>query len=184
MDSEYSIPTPKVRYHCTRDDRLRVQTLFFYAGFTKDEIALQLNLSIDQVKYALSHPLNPQKKHSGRRPFLGPPEKQQLIEWVCASAKNRTTPWHKILTIFGWDCNVYAIETAFKLEEFKRFIALKKPDLTAQNAAVSLAWALEHIYWTVEDWAYILWSDESWIQPGKHKKVKVTRQPGEALHKD
>jgi hypothetical protein len=32
-------------------------------------------------------------------------------------------------------------------------------------------------------WAQILWTDETWIQPGKHK-VKVTRRRGEALHRD
>ena len=36
----------------------------------------------------------------------------------------------------------------------------------------------------MEEWAQILWSDESWVQPGKHKKVKVTRRPGEELHRD
>ncbi|PQE33789.1 transposable element tc1 protein [Rutstroemia sp. NJR-2017a WRK4] len=118
--AEYSVPIPKQRNYCTRDDRLRIQTLFFNAGFTKDEIALQLNLSLCQVKYALAHQLTP----------------------------NRRTPWDKIPAIFGWDCHVYAIETAFK----------------------------QHIHWTVEEWAQILWSDESWIQPGRHKKVKVTRR--------
>lgn len=89
---EYSIPTPKSQYYCTRDDRLRVQTLFFHAGFSKDEIALQLNLTLRQVKYALAHRVTPQKQRSGRRPFLGPEERKQLIDWVCASAKNRRTP--------------------------------------------------------------------------------------------
>jgi ketohexokinase/beta-glucosidase len=179
-----SIPTPKTRYHCTRDDRLKIQTLFFHAGWTKAQIALQLNLTERQIQYALCHRVTPQKKHSGRRPFLGPEERKQLVEWVCASAKNRRTPWHKIPAIFGWDCHVYAIETAFKLEGFARRSALKKPDLTAKHAAIRLAWAEEHVYWTWEDWAYILWSDESWILPGKHKKVKVTRRPGEELHRD
>ncbi|PQE05349.1 transposable element tc1 transposase protein [Rutstroemia sp. NJR-2017a BVV2] len=182
--AEYSVPTPKQRYQCTRDDRLRVQTLFYHAGFTKDEIALQLNLSLRQVKYALMHQLTPQKRRTGRRPFLGPNERRQLVEWVCASAKNRRIPWDQIPAIFGWDCHVYAIETAFKLEGFKRCTALKKPDLTAQHAAIRLNWALEHVHWTVEEWAQILWSDKSWIQPGRYKKVKVTRRAGEALHRD
>ncbi|TGO44019.1 hypothetical protein BCON_0649g00010 [Botryotinia convoluta] len=131
--SEYSIPTPKSQYHCTCDDRLRILVLYYHAGFTKDEIALQLNLS-----------------HSGRRPFLGPIERQQLVEWVCASAKNRRTPWHKITAIFGWDCHIYAIETAFKIEGFACRSALKKPDLTAKHAAIRLIWALEYIHWTAE----------------------------------
>jgi hypothetical protein len=35
------IPTPKTPIKdCTRNDRLYVQTLFLYAGFTKEEITL------------------------------------------------------------------------------------------------------------------------------------------------
>ena len=183
--SEYDSLCPKTPQHnCTRDDRLKVQTLFFHAGWTKDQIALQLNLSLRQVKYALAHRVTPQKNRSGRKPFLGPAERKQLVEWVCASAKNRRTPWHKIPAIFGWDCHIYAIETAFKLEGFARRSALKRPNLTPRHAAIRYQWALEHIDWTWEQWAQILWSDETWIQPSKHKKVKVTRRPGEELHRD
>ena len=182
---DFLVPTPKAHHHfCTRDDRLRIHTLFFHAGFTKNEIALQLNLTLEQVKYALRHRITPQKRRSGRRPLLGPLERKQLIEWVCASAKNRRTPWAQIPAIFGWDCHVYAIETAFKAEGFARRSALKKPDLTQTHANARLIWALEHVHWTLEDWASILWSDETWVQPGKHKKIKVTRRPGEQLHRD
>jgi hypothetical protein len=40
---QYLIPTPKTptkHKNLTRDDRLRIQTLFFDAGWTKDQIAL------------------------------------------------------------------------------------------------------------------------------------------------
>ena len=61
-NSEYSIPTPKTpQKNCTRDDHVRIQTLFFHAGFTKDEIALQLSVTPNQVKYTLRHRLTPQK---------------------------------------------------------------------------------------------------------------------------
>lgn len=172
------------QHHCMRNDRLKVHTLFFYAGWTKDQIALQLNLTLRQVKYALAHCVTPQKNRSGRRPLLGPAERKQLVEWVCASAKNRRTPWNEIPAIFGWDCHIYAIETAFKLEGFAQRSALKKPDLTPRHAEARLQWALEHVNWTWDQWAYILWSNETWVQPGKHKKVKVTRRLREELHCD
>ena len=149
--SEYEIPTPKTPYKNTRrDDRLRAQTLFFDAGWSKSDIALQLNLTLDQVKYALRHRVTPQKTRSGRRPFLGPAERKQLIDWVCASRKNRRTPWDQIPQIFGWDCKVYAIETAFKKEGFGRYTALKKPKLTEEHAKIRLQWAQDHLNWTEE----------------------------------
>ena len=62
QSSEYSIPTPKTPYkNYTRDNRLRIQTLFFHARFAKEEICLQLNLTLNQVKYALSYRITPQK---------------------------------------------------------------------------------------------------------------------------
>jgi len=55
-DSLYSVPTPKTPHkQCTRDDRIRIETLYFDAGFTEDEIALQLNKTPRQVGYALAH---------------------------------------------------------------------------------------------------------------------------------
>ena len=154
--SDYEIPTPKTPYkNTTRDDRLRVQTLFFDAGWSKPEIALQLNLTIDQVKYALRHRVTPQKQRTGRRPLLGPAERKQLIDWVCASKKNRRTPWDQIPQIFGWDCKVYAIATAFKQEGFSRYSALQKPKLTEQQAKIRLQWAHDHLNWTEEQWFWI-----------------------------
>lgn len=183
--SEYRIPTPKTpRRNCTRDERLRAQTLYLHAGWSKDDIALQLNLTPGQVQYALTHRVTPQKKKSGRRPLLGPAERKQLIEWVCASAKNRRTPWKDIPGILGWNCSVYAIETAFKHEGFTRRTALKKPVLTEAHKKARLAWAEEHINWTWDQWQWIFWTDETWVNPGKHKKVKVTRRVGEVLHPD
>jgi hypothetical protein len=144
--SEYEIPTPKTPTKNTkRDDRLRVQTLFFDAGWSKPQIALQLNLTLDQVKYALRHRVTPQKQRTGRRPLLGPAERKQLIDWVCASKKNRRTPWDQIPQILGWDCKVYAIATAFKKEGFSRYSALQKPKLSPKQAKIRLQWAQDHL---------------------------------------
>lgn len=185
FDSEIFIPTPKTPTRdCSRDNRLRVHTLYFNAHWTTSQIALQLNLTIEQVKYALRHRVTPQKNRSGRRPLLSPTERKQLIDWVCASGKNRRTPWTEIPVILGWNCKVYAIKTAFKKEGFCRYIALKKPKLSKKQARIRLEWAQNHQYWTEEDWFKILWTDETWVQPGKHKKVRVTRRNGEALHRD
>ncbi|KAH8802969.1 hypothetical protein F5884DRAFT_803852 [Xylogone sp. PMI_703] len=76
---------------------------------------LQLNVTPSQIRYALSHRLTPQKVKSGSQPLLNPSQRKLLIEWVCASAINRRIEWHKIPSILGWNCKVYAIITAFKL---------------------------------------------------------------------
>ncbi|RFU23549.1 hypothetical protein B7463_g12789, partial [Scytalidium lignicola] len=184
-EETWAVPTPKIkRADCTRDQRLKIQTLFLQGGWTKDDIMLQLNVTSSQIRYALAHRLTPQKVKSGRRPFLGPSERKLLIEWVCSSAANRRVEWYRIPAILGWNCKVYAIATAFKLEGFSRRSALKKPQLSLDNVRKRLQWATEHLDWTEDQWFTVLWTDETWVRPGKHKKVKVTRRKGEALHKD
>jgi len=60
----------------------------------------------------------------------------------------------------GWNCSVYAIETIFKHEGFARRIVLKKPHLTQEHKDAALAWAMEHKYWTWEEWKWVFWTDE------------------------
>ena len=92
MEPILLIPTPKTPQKSTsRDQRLRVQTLYFDARWTQDQIALQLNLSLGQVKYALSHRVTPQKHRTGRKVLLNTPQRKRLIKWVTASSENRQT---------------------------------------------------------------------------------------------
>ncbi|EPE35500.1 Homeo [Glarea lozoyensis ATCC 20868] len=180
MDSQYSVPTPKTpRKQLSRDDRLRIETLYFDANFTQAQIALQLNISPRQVGYTLSYRLTPQKQKCGRKVLLNTPQRKRLIEWVCASEGNRRTRWTDILDILGWNCGEWAIRTAFKREGFVRRIARRKPPLTAEHKRDRLAWAWEHLFWTDEQWDLVLWTDETWVNPGKHKKAWVTRRIGE-----
>ncbi len=81
MEASYSIPIPKTpRKQCSRDDRLRIETLYFDAGFTQGEIALQLYpITLAQIKYALSHRLTPQKQRCGRKVLLRTPQRKRLI---------------------------------------------------------------------------------------------------------
>jgi hypothetical protein len=117
MEAQISVPTPKTptRKELSRDDRHRVQVLYFDANFTRAQICLQTGFTYDQVNRALSHRLTPQKKaKSGRRILLNTPQRKRLIEWVTASRENRETQWDVIPSILGWDCGEKAIRTAFK----------------------------------------------------------------------
>jgi hypothetical protein len=182
------IPTPKTPTfrNTTRDERLRAQTLYFEANFTIDQIALQINLTRDQVRYAIAHRITPQKSKSGRKLFLNTPQRKRLIQWTTASKDNRHTQWKDIPELLGFDCGIKAIRAAFKKEGYIRAIARRKPPLSEPNRLDRLAWAWEHIFWTDEQWDRVLWSDESWVQPGRHRKLRVTRKEGpeEVYHPD
>src|SRR5690242_14736841 len=134
MESTVFVPTPKTpRKESSRDDRLRVHTLYFDAGFTQDQIAFQLNLTPGQVQYALSHRITPQKHSVGRKVKLNTPQRKRLIEWVTASKANRQVPWPEIPSILQLDCGVKAIRTAFRKEGYGRRSAREKPPLSETN---------------------------------------------------
>ena len=77
----FSIPIPKTFKQTTRNDRIQIQTLYYHAGFTIDQIVLQLYpLTKRQIEYALSHPLTPKKKACSRKPFLNTPRHKFLID--------------------------------------------------------------------------------------------------------
>src|ERR1700712_4757622 len=89
-----SAPVPKQprELEPTRDQRLRIQTLFFDANFTREQICLQTGHTYKQVCHALTYRLTPQKRRTGRRIFLNTPQRKRLIQWVTASQENRETP--------------------------------------------------------------------------------------------
>lgn len=180
MDVSYSVPTPKTPTHrqTTRDERLKVHTLFFTAGWEIDQIMLQLNLTRRQVEYALEHRLTPQKQRCGARPKLNTPQRKRLVEWVTSNKATRRQDWYAIPALLGYNVGIEAIRNALDKENYVRRVARQKPPLNEWQRAVRLRWAQEHLNWTWEQWASILWSDETWVNPGRHSKVYVTRKRG------
>lgn len=130
--------------------------------------------------------MTPQHSRSGRKVYLDTPQRKRLIEWVTASATNRRTQWEDLPSILGWNYTFQAIRTAFKKEGYARRISRRKPVLTYANRITRLQWAIEHEDWTEEQWFSIMWSDETWVQPGRHTKDWVTRKIGseELYHPD
>ena len=73
-----NIPYPKQvlasTQDLTRDQRLRVQTLFNDANFAVSQIALQTGYTPRQIRYALANRLTPQKHKTGRKVLLNTPQ--------------------------------------------------------------------------------------------------------------
>jgi len=80
-----------------------------------------------------------------------------------------------------WEVTQYAIRTALRSRGYTRRVAHAKPPLTERNRQIRATWAQEHLHWSAEQWWRILWSDETWVTGGRHRKVWVTRRPGEEL---
>jgi hypothetical protein len=53
--------------------------------------------------------------------------------------------------------------------------------LSEANRRTRKKWAEEYLNWTREQWFTILWTDEIWVNGGRHIKTWVTRLSGEGL---
>ncbi|KAK1948864.1 hypothetical protein LY78DRAFT_595015, partial [Colletotrichum sublineola] len=73
--------------HLSNNDRLRIRTLFYEGGSTKQQIVQQTGFSIAQVKQAV-RPDTPRQR-PGRRPALSSEQEQQLVEYVTSSHQGR-----------------------------------------------------------------------------------------------
>jgi hypothetical protein len=88
------VPIPKTpTKQTTRDDRLRIQTLYYTAGWTVDDILLQSpRFTRKQVDHALQCRPTLQKHHCGRKPPLSTPQRKHLIDWTTFSSLSRDIP--------------------------------------------------------------------------------------------
>ncbi len=75
------MPTLKTRSTATsRDDRLRIRTLYYNVGWSIDDLLLQLPFTQHQLYYALESRPTPQKHaRCGRHILLNTPQRKQLV---------------------------------------------------------------------------------------------------------
>lgn len=68
----------------------------------------------------------------------------------------------ELLTVlFAGTYGMWLIKHALYRLGFRRRVARKKPRITEANRKLRMAWAEEHEFWTPEQWAKILWTDET-----------------------
>ena len=173
--------TPKKQSDLTRDQRIQVTTLR-EIGWSYEQIAKHLGITIRQVQYSCTagRP-TPQKKNCGPRSIISDDARQMLINFVCASAENRRLSYAQLAWKLGWNVSEDVIRKALKKEGFSRRIARSKPPISEVNRLRRLEWSLEHLNWTKEQWNFILWSDETWVNGTRHQRVWVTRRAHEEL---
>ena len=163
----------------TRDERLQVQTLR-NAGFSYDQIVQQLGFTYNQVGHACRAPNATLKKRSGRPGLLNAEQTEELIFFVTSSQTARRMPYSKIPLALGWDCSEYAICHALRNAGFKRYVAYRKPLINEKNRQLRLDNAIERVDWPLERYHEILWTDETWVTAGPHRKVWVTQRQHKA----
>src|SRR2546423_11712002 len=176
--------TPKKR-QLTRDEGIQILA-FRRLGMTYEAIAkLFSDISPRQVEHLVQkgHP-TPQKR-SGRPPFITDEQLQELTAFVCTSKRTRRLPWNRLpleYPMCTWkNATESSITSAMRRAGFRRRIGRRKPPISEKNRQLRLAWAYEHLNWSREQWCTILWTDETWVQDGIHKRIFVSVRPGEEL---
>jgi len=92
------------------------------------------------------------KKKSGRLPILTQAQVGKLVEFVCASAKNRRMSYEQLAKELEFGAKKDAIRNALMKEGYHRRLAMREPPISEKNRATRLAWALKHRDWTMEQW--------------------------------
>lgn len=179
MPRERGIHTP----HLKGEDRKRIYILYHDACMTKVQIKQRTGYTDNQIRTAIRDPTL--KPRSGRPPFLNADQHKELDTFFTASKANRFMTFLELsMCLFGGIFGVYSIRSALRRLGFSRRIARRKPPIDEDIRDLRLEWAHLHKDWAFEQWAQILWTDETWVTGGTHRRQFMTRRVGEELNPD
>ncbi|KAF6819694.1 hypothetical protein CMUS01_11672 [Colletotrichum musicola] len=166
--------------HLTEADRQRVRILYYDAGLGPTAIARQTGFSVGQVKHAIRAESAAVRPRSGRPRELSAQQEAELVEYVTSSRQGRQATFLQLsCLLFNSLFGVYAIRSALRRLGFMRRVARRKPPISESNRQRRLAWVTKRQKWTSEQWKAVLWTDETWITGGCHRKQYISRRRGE-----
>lgn len=122
------------RKQLTRDQRLQVQALYA-TGWKYAPIAEELEITHRQVQWAVEHRYTPQNHKSGAHPVIDDISQQILIEFVCASRRNRRMSYLEISLALNWDVSALAIQNSLERAGFLRHVARRKPHISEKTSS-------------------------------------------------
>ena len=179
-------PSTPRRKRLSRDQRRDI-LLMRKLGYSYEYIADFLKVSQRAVQYTCQKQQStPQHDNAGRPPRLSKEEADRVEEFVTQSKRARRMTYLQVAEELWPEGEISAdsVRYTLRLRGYSRRIAARKPPLSEANRIARLEWAKEHIYWTEEQWQQIVWSDETWVTAGKHRRVLVTRKVDEELLPD
>jgi transposase len=153
------------------------------AGHNHQYIADLLKISERQVGYAIHAERVTPKRRTGRPRRLTNDQIDELVAYVTHSRASRQMSFLRLAEgpFSHWNVGEYVIRNALRSRGYARRIARAKPPLSEQNRQIRLEWAEAHVNWEPQQWWKILWSDETWVTGGRHRKVWITRKASEEL---
>lgn len=165
----------------TAEERQRVRILRSDALMSYGKIQETTGFTKGQIRNAIKADSADRGVRTGRPPQMSQQQQLELVEFVTLSKKNRRMTFLDLaLTLFNQLFGEYAIRYTLRRLGFKRHVARRKPPISEANRRKRLEWAESHKHWTPEQWGKVLWTDETWINGGHHRKQYVTRRIDEA----
>jgi hypothetical protein len=163
----------------TYKERCRIFTLSDFLGWKQEAIATSMGLPRTTVQSAIHSMMETPTKQLGRKPKLIGQIRKRLVARATLDAAHRRMTYGEIAQLEGIQAGRKALVAAFKRESYHRRVATAKPLLTPSQKQARLAWAREHLEWTPEMWACVIWTDECCFSAEGFGKPFVTRLPEE-----
>lgn len=160
-------------------ERCRIFTLSDLLHWTPEAIATTMGLPRTTIQSVIRSQVEAPKKQTGRKPAITGEIRERLVARATLDAAHRRMTYKEIAQLEGVQACRKALVAAFKVESYGRRVATSKPLLTEAQKQVRLAWAIEHLSWTPEQWACVVWTDKCSLSTEGFGKVYVTRRPEE-----
>lgn len=138
-------------------------------GYTQSEIAKTMKCSRCAVQYTLNrHRIFntfSSLPRTGRKKITGAREERFLVRTSLQNRKKTSKQLaEEMKTLCSVDISARTIRRRLGEKGLKGCKARKKPWLSEANRKKRLNWAKFHQDWSAQDWAKVVWSDESNIE--------------------
>ena len=115
----------------------------------------------------------------GRPATLSAQDRRLLARKVTSGAADNAPQLKRHLDL---NVTTQTIRNTLRKAGLKAAVKQKKPFLSKAHQRRRLEFALEHQHWTLDDWARVIWSDETKINRlGSDGRLWVWKRPGSAL---
>ena len=137
------------------------------AGQNPSQIARILHLPRrtirDQIRlFPLRH-ANQSLPRPGQPRVYTDRDERRIIRLIRRESKIQ---WRCLKLTTNIDISLRTFKRLLKKHHIRKWLSKKRPELTEEQAAARLAWALARRHWTAYQWRRIFWSDECSLERG------------------
>jgi hypothetical protein len=129
--------------------------------------------------------IHPNKKNIniGQPSKLSSHDKRRIVSSITSGkAENAVQATHLINSALSSPISSQTVHNVLKSASLKAVVKKKKPLLSVKHRNQRLSFALRYQNWTVEDWARVIWSDETKINRiGSDGRQYVWKETGKPL---